>query len=194
LSKSKRPKIKQPESTLRIIGGAHRGRKLPIANLEGLRPTSDRIRETVFNWLQFDMPGLRVLDLFAGTGALGLEALSRDAESAVFIEPQAPAAANIRQSLSTLNISNAQVVSATAEQYLKGTAEPFDLVFVDPPFAAGLWESTLLTLVSEGWLNAGALVYVECPANEGFELPKAFTTLKDKTGGKVRFRLLQLGN
>lgn len=167
---------------------------MPIANLEGLRPTSDRIRETVFNWLQFELPGLSVLDLFAGTGALGLEALSRDAKSAVFVEPQAQAAANLRQSLSTLKISNAEVVSTTAEQYLKGPVEPFDLVFVDPPFAAGLWDSTLKTLVDGGWLNEGALVYVECPANETFELPQAFTTLKEKTGGKVRFRLLQLAN
>ncbi len=178
-------------STIRLIGGNHRGRKLPIPALEGLRPTSDRIRETVFNWLQFDLPGMRVLDLFSGTGALGMEALSRDAKEAVFVEPQAQAASGIKQSLITLNLTNAQVLNQTSEQFLSSPAEPFDLIFVDPPFALDLWQNTLNKLADSHWLADNGLIYVECPKHQQFDVPDCFQTEKDKTAGQVRFRLLR---
>lgn len=167
---------------------------MPIPNLEGLRPTSDRIRETVFNWLQADVPGATVLDLFAGTGALGLEALSREAKEAVFVEPQRIAASAISESIATLGQSNALVVSQNAEQYLLGLSKPFDLVFVDPPFTLDLWNSTLQTLVENQWLADGALIYLECPKHQPVEIPSSMETIKDKTGGKVRFRLLQFSS
>lgn len=179
-------------STLRIIGGVHRGRKLPIPNLPGLRPTSDRIRETVFNWLQFDLPGMQVLDLFAGTGALGLEALSRDAAHAVLVEPQTQAARALSQSLATLKLDNAEVKMMTAGQFLLTPLRPFDLVFVDPPFDSDLWNETLAGLVANGWLVPGGFVYLESPKHQDIQIPEALHTIKDKTGGKVRFRLLKM--
>lgn len=183
---------KTPTSSLRIIGGAHRGRKLPIPDLDGLRPTSNRIRETLFNWLQFDLPGLTVLDLFAGTGALGLEALSRDAKHTVFVEPQSLAARGILSSLGTLGLNNAQVVTQTSEQFLKSNAQSFDLVFVDPPFAADAWTGTLRALVDGPHLAENAWVYVESPKGQVFEIPEQLETIKDKTTGKVQYRLLRM--
>lgn len=187
---SKRKAASPPTSTLRIIGGQHRGRKLPIPLLEGLRPTSDRTRETLFNWLQFDLPGMQVLDLFAGTGALGLEALSREASQAVFVEPQALAAAGIRQSLQTLSLT-ADVRAMTAEQFLNGPQQAFDLVFVDPPFSLDLWNPTLAKLAASDWLADQGYVYVEAPAAQSIAVPQGFQAVKEKTAGKVRFQLLQ---
>lgn len=189
----KSPKRNKPTATtsLRIIGGKYRGRKVSIPQLDGLRPTSDRIRETLFNWLQFELPGMKVLDLFAGTGALGLESLSRDADSAVFVEPQNIAAAGLKQSLATLELTG-NVYQLTAERYLQGTVTPFDLVFVDPPFSLDLWNETLSLLVERGWLKAGGLVYLESPANQTIDIPDSFETVKEKTGGRVCFRLLRL--
>ena len=191
LAKSPRHAKSPASATLRIIGGRHRGRKLPIPALDGLRPTADRTRETLFNWLQFELPGMTVLDLFAGTGALGLEALSRDAASAVFIEPQRAASAALRQSLVALQQTNAEVLSMTAEQFLAGPAQGFDLIFVDPPFSADLWQSTLTQLMNGPWLKKGGYVYLECPKNQIIDLPAQLTPQKDKTSGQVRFRLLQ---
>ena len=177
-------------STLRLIGGRHRGRKLPIPVLDGLRPTADRTRETLFNWLQFELPGMHVLDLFAGTGALGLEALSREAESAVFVEPQSVAAEGIRQSLQTLNL-HAEVRVMGAEQYLEQTDAVFDLVFVDPPFSLDLWQSTLDRLAVSDRLSPGGYVYVEAPVGQALSVPDELTVVKEKTAGKVRFQLWQ---
>lgn len=191
MAKSRSPKPSEPTSYLRIIGGEHRGRKLPIPNLEGLRPTSDRMRETVFNWLQFEVPDRRVLDLFAGTGALGLEALSRGAHSCVFVEPQADAAKGIKGSLSALRLANGQVLSNRAEDLLENNEELFDLIFVDPPFALNLWQSVLERLSNVPWCPNGALIYVECPKQQAFEIPACFNIVKDKTAGNVRFRLLE---
>ena len=181
-----------PTSTLRIIGGQHRGRKLPIPNLIGLRPTSDRIRETLFNWLQFELPGMTVLDLFAGTGALGFEAISREAAHATLVEPQVQAARAITQSLASLNVSNAEVKMMTAAQFLSSIPRPFDLVFVDPPFDLDLWGQVLTTLVDAGWVTSGSLIYLECPNKQVIDIPPQLQTVKDKTGGKVRFRLLKM--
>lgn len=178
---------------LRIIGGSHRGRKLPIPSLDGLRPTGDRTRETLFNWLQFDIVGMTVIDLFAGTGALGLEALSRGADRATFVEPQSTAANGIRQSLATLNQTNADVAGLTAAAFLASTSngEAADLVFVDPPFSLDLWEATLAQLIDYGTLKESGYVYLECPKRQQIQIPDCFETVKDKTSGQVRFRLLQ---
>jgi 16S rRNA (guanine966-N2)-methyltransferase len=178
-------------SSLRLIGGKHRGRKLPIPALDGLRPTSDRIRETLFNWLQFNVPGARILDLFAGTGALGLEALSRGASEAIFVEPQQVAANAIGESLHMLGQTNASVIHQSSERFLSTSPSPFDLVFIDPPFALDLWQGALNSLCQQNWLKEDALVYVECPKNQLFDIPDALSVVKDKTAGQVRYRLLK---
>ncbi|MBL8264120.1 MAG: 16S rRNA (guanine(966)-N(2))-methyltransferase RsmD [Xanthomonadaceae bacterium] len=148
--------------TVRIIGGHWRGTKLPVADLDGLRPTSDRVRETLFNWLQPMLPGARVLDLFAGSGALGLEAVSRGAREAVLVERDPTLAANLRQIAARLpDGDRVQVVSADAVAWMRDAPGEFDLAFVDPPFAANLWQPALDAVASR--MAADAWLYVEAP-------------------------------
>jgi 16S rRNA (guanine966-N2)-methyltransferase len=178
------------ESTLRIIGGLHRGRKLAIPALSGLRPTADRTRETLFNWLQSDIVDMQVLDLFAGTGALGLEALSRGAQSAIFVEPQAQAAEGIARSLQTLGLPQGSVQRMMAQQFLASSTARFDLIFIDPPFDADLWSTTLERLLEADILADQGLIYLECPKDQIINIPVGWGAIKDKIAGKVRFRLL----
>jgi 16S rRNA (guanine966-N2)-methyltransferase len=150
---------------VRIIGGRWRGTRLPVAEMAGLRPTSDRARETLFNWLQPALPGARVLDLFAGSGALGLESLSRGAREAVLVERDRAAAESLRQVVARLHAqAEAQVVAADAHAFLRTPLQGrFDIVFVDPPFAAGLWPQVFAALPP--WLAEAAWLYVESPAD-----------------------------
>ncbi len=150
--------------TVRIVGGHWRGTKLPVADRDGLRPTSDRVRETLFNWLQPMLPGARVLDLFAGTGALGLEAVSRGAREAVLVERDPALAASLREVVARLpDGDRVQVANDDALAWLRRSDARFDLAFVDPPFAAGLWPQVFAVLpdrlVDDAWL------YVESPAD-----------------------------
>ena len=125
---------------LRIIGGEWRSRKLKFADVPGLRPTPDRVRETLFNWLQWHVPGARCLDLFAGSGALGLEALSRGARDVVMVEKHPAAAQALRDNLTLLGARNARLVHDDALRYLGRVTVAFDLIFLDPPFRQMLLE------------------------------------------------------
>jgi 16S rRNA (guanine966-N2)-methyltransferase len=194
LSKSKRAKPAEAQSQLRIIGGRHRGRKLPIPSIPGLRPTPDRIRETIFNWLQFDIHDKSVVDCFAGTGVLGLESLSRGAATCQFIEPAAPAAVAIESSLGLLKETTGSVHKTTASAFLSSMALPADLFFVDPPFQLDLWQETLDIIVQHTLLSEQGYVYVECPKNQIINLGDQWLTVKDKTAGNLRIRLLQQVN
>src|SRR5215471_2142750 len=157
---------------VRIIGGRLRGSKLAVPDLPGLRPTPDRVRETLFNWLMPFIDGARCLDLFAGTGALGIEALSRGAASADFVETDPGLAQALRDNLSRLEQSNAGVRSGDALTLLRSTpAQPYDIAFVDPPFSADLWHDAAQALESGGWLRDGALVYLEMAAGADAALP-----------------------
>jgi 16S rRNA (guanine966-N2)-methyltransferase len=148
---------------VRIVGGRWRGTRLPVADADGLRPTGDRVRETLFNWLQPALPGARVLDLFAGSGALGLEAVSRGAREAVLVERDPRLAASLRETAARLDAGGqVQVVQADALAWLHAPAPPFDIAFVDPPFAAGLWPAVLDALPA--LLAEGAWLYLEGPA------------------------------
>nr|WP_091513701.1 16S rRNA (guanine(966)-N(2))-methyltransferase RsmD [Microbulbifer yueqingensis] len=182
-------------SQLRIIGGEWRGRKLQFAPVEGLRPTGDRLRETLFNWLQFRLPGARCLDLFAGSGALGLEALSRGAAAVDFVELNRRAADTLRTQLELLGTDRGRVHHESALQFLArepGThGAPYDVVFLDPPFAADLWQESLAAL--GGHLAKGARVYVETPRDTPINLPEGWLTEKEKRAGQVCMRLLATG-
>ncbi len=149
---------------VRIVGGRWRGTRLPVADAPGLRPTSDRARETLFNWLQPSLPGARVLDLFAGTGALGLEAVSRGAAQAVLVERDPALATAIEAAAARLQAGEAiRVVRADALTLLRAPVlGTFDGVFCDPPFDADLWDGVLALLAP--WLAADAWLYVESPA------------------------------
>jgi 16S rRNA (guanine966-N2)-methyltransferase len=180
------PPARKPPGSLRIIGGSLRGSKLAVADLPGLRPTPDRARETLFNWLAPFVDGARTLDLFAGTGALGIEALSRGAASCVFVERDRDLAARIAANLERLHVAErARVVPADAAAFLDGAAQAFDLVFLDPPYAAGLWAAVAGRLEHGGWLAPAALVCVETPRGAAPVLPATWTPHRAGDAGAV---------
>lgn len=146
---------------LRIIGGEWRSRKLKFADVPGLRPTPDRVRETLFNWLQWRVPGARCLDLFAGSGALGLEALSRGAQEVVMVEKHPAAVKALRDNLVLLGARNAMLVQDDALRYLEREQMRFDLIFLDPPFRQNMLEPVLEKLSARVLLKQGGMVYVE---------------------------------
>ncbi|MFY9179998.1 MAG: 16S rRNA (guanine(966)-N(2))-methyltransferase RsmD [Venatoribacter sp.] len=179
---------KTQSQQLRIIGGQWRSRRLNFPAIEGLRPTLDRIRETVFNWLQFEVEGKQVLDCFAGSGALGLEALSRGAKNVTFVEKNSQAAKQLNANLALLNCSSGRVVNTDALVWLVQTQESFDLVFLDPPFHLGLLQPALDTLK----LNANALVYVEHETELVPCWPAHWQEIKSKATKEFCFRLFRV--
>ena len=175
---------------MRIIGGQWRGRLLPVPDRPGLRPSPDRVRETLFNWLANDIQQLTVLDMFAGTGALGFEALSRGAASAVLWESDAVAAKALQSSAQTLAIEDqrCEIRRCDAMAALAQNQRRFDLVFVDPPFQAELWDQVLEALPIH--LNPAHRVYVEAPRSWAGPQDARWRVLKEKTAADVVFRLL----
>ena len=185
---------KSQAGRLRIVAGNWRSRLLDIADVEGLRPTGERIRETLFNWLAPTIGGSRCLDLFAGTGALGLEALSRGASDVVFIEQSPVAAKQLRTNIEILDARGASVLQGDALDFLRRKpGRRYDIVFVDPPFALDALEETCRLLAETGHLADNALVYIEeARSREGPTLPERWQVLKDKTAGNVRYMLAQV--
>lgn len=180
----------RPNNTLRIIAGQWRGRKLRFPDGEGLRPTTDRIRETLFNWLSPYIQGARCLDAFSGSGALGLEALSRGAASAVLIDTHPPAILALRQHVVTLNCHNATIIRDSALDYLRHPAQlHFDIVFLDPPFNKDLISPCANLLESHHWLADNALIYIESERNSSFSLPSNWELQRDKHAGQVQYQL-----
>ncbi|MEI7256020.1 16S rRNA (guanine(966)-N(2))-methyltransferase [Dickeya dadantii] len=177
---------------IRIIGGQWRGRKLPVPDSPGLRPTTDRVRETLFNWLAPVIQQSRCLDCFAGSGALGLEALSRYATHATLLEAERNVARQLTQNLSLLRADNAEVVNADTLQWLAkpASAQPYDVVFLDPPFRRGLLDDTLRLLETGGWLAQETWIYIETEAeNRTLAIPPTWTLHREKTAGQVSYRL-----
>ncbi len=178
-------------NSVRIIGGSWRGRRIAFPDLPGLRPTPDRVRETLFNWLQHSLADARCLDLFAGSGALGLEALSRGAREVVFVE-QAPAAArNLEVQLARLGgAAHARIREMGAERYLRSAPQVFDIVFMDPPFGQDALPRYVALLDAGGWVAAGTLVYLENERGAGVPaLPPHWELLKSKSAGEVGYHL-----
>jgi 16S rRNA (guanine966-N2)-methyltransferase len=175
---------------LRIIGGSLRGSKLTIADAPGLRPTPDRVRETLFNWLMPVIDGARCLDLFAGTGALGIEALSRGAAWVDFVEQEAKLARVLRENLLRLKQDRCAVQVANAMSHLAATpAAAYDIAFVDPPFTADLWSAATQALETNGWLRASAWIYLEMPIVATPQVPEAWLQHRESTAGAVRYAL-----
>lgn len=186
--------MKKPSSSgsgqIRIIGGQWRGRKLPVTDSSGLRPTTDRVRETLFNWLAPRMVDARCLDCFAGSGALGLESLSRYAAHATLLEMERAVAQQLQKNLATLKAANGQVVNTNTLNYLNQTGTPHDIVFVDPPFRKGLLDETLNLLEKNGWLADDALIYVESEVENGMpSVPASWHLHREKVAGQVAYRL-----
>ena len=184
---------KRPGGSVRIIGGELRSRKISFPDAAGLRPSADRVRETLFNWLQMAIPAARVLDLFAGSGALGFEAASRGASSVVMVEKAKPAANALRDNRDALATTAVQIIEADALIWLRRDAgkQRFDLVFLDPPFDANQHYEAAYTLAESGCLAPGALVYIESaePLDEAM-LPSNWTGRKIKRAGAVHSTLL----
>lgn len=177
---------------LRIVAGIWRSRVLEIADVPGLRPTSERIRETLFNWLTPEIARSRCLDLYAGTGALGLEALSRGAIATVFVEKSVRAVKALQSSIDALGAGNATLHRVDALDFLKNyNDERFDVVFLDPPFSNDCVADLCRLLAEEGLLANNARVYIEQDRNQPEpELPPGWSVAKKKTAGNVRYALL----
>ncbi len=179
---------------VRIIGGRWKGRRIKFNEVAGLRPTLDRVRETLFNWLMYDIEGARCLDLFAGSAALGIEALSRGAREVVFVEKNKRAADNIHANLKDLDFQNYKVFNTSAEVVLKKNEQPYDVIFVDPPFYQEYLQTTLEGLNNPNFVKQGTLVYVEREKHsEKIEFPKNWEQLKNKQVGGLEFYLFKVG-
>ena len=176
-------------NTVRIIGGRWRSRILEFPDAEGLRPTPDRVRETLFNWLGQDLSGTACLDLFAGSGALGFEALSRGASSVVMVEKNAAALRALSENAQKLGASNLTIVRGDALEFARATRSRFDVVFVDPPYRLGLQAGALAQV--RDLLNAPGRVYVE--SETAIEPPPGWKVLKKARAGNVHFHLLTEG-
>ena len=180
-------------NSIRIISGQWRGRRLPVLDSEGLRPSTDRVRETLFNWLMYDVSDANCLDLFAGTGALGLEALSRGAKSVQFVEASSLVASALQQNIAVLGLSEyaANVVRQDARSYLSNSpTKPFDIVFLDPPFADDLLAQVITALSRSACLADQALIYVEqANKTDSTPVPSCWQLHREGKTGQSRYSL-----
>jgi 16S rRNA (guanine966-N2)-methyltransferase len=183
-----------PTGQIRIIGGQWRGRRLPVLAAEGLRPTTDRVKETLFNWLMHDVRDARCLDLFAGSGGLGFEALSRYAAHVLMVEKARPVALQLQKNLAVLASDKAEVRCEDALSLLaKGPVAPFDIVFIDPPFRQGLLAEVFTLLTTHGWLHGASQIYLESEQELQLPpLPSDWHLHREKTAGQVSYRLYQI--
>ncbi len=175
---------------IRIIGGLYRGKKLHFPEVEGLRPTPDRVRETLFNWLMNDIKDARCLDAFAGSGALGFEAFSRGASKVTFIEQSPQAYANLQKIITQFNSPNLNLIKADTRLYLQQSTEQFDIIFLDPPFAQNYIPQCLNTLVQKKLVPSGGLVYLESPVAIEIETTQ-WQQIKLKQAGQVIYGLFE---
>ncbi len=183
---------KTPLQQLRIIGGQWRGRKVAIADNDGLRPTGDRIRETLFNWLMHDIVDTRCLDMFSGSGALGFETLSRGAASVVMVEKSTQACELLRHHKQQLGAKSAEVINNDSLAWLDHySGQPFDIVFIDPPFPLNLWEKAIQTLDKKPLLNNNAMVYIETPIDTLLPIPSHWQLHREQRSGAICYRLFQ---
>ena len=178
---------------LRIIGGMWRGRRISFADIPGLRPTPDRVRETLFNWLQPFIVGARCVDLFAGSGALGFEAASRGAREVVMVDVNPSAIGRLRQASAMLDAPQIQIIHADTLTWLDNTSQAFDIMFLDPPFSDNLLPAVLQILSQRALLNTGARIYIELNAEQSVPpLPAGWELLRSQIAGQVRYCLAVL--
>lgn len=185
---------------IRIIGGQWRGRKLTVLELEGLRPTTDRVKETLFNWLQFELSNARVLDAFAGSGSLGLEALSRGAAEVIFVEKSPTACKQLNENINALLHGKlpgneqpaAKVLNGDIMQSLKQIEGSFEVVFLDPPFHQGLLNECIDSIHMNKLVREGSWIYVESEQSLTFDTPQNWRLHREKKAGQVNYRLYQV--
>jgi 16S rRNA (guanine966-N2)-methyltransferase len=187
--------VKSSRGLVRIIAGEHRGRRLPVLVHEGLRPTGDRVKETLFNWLMTAVNQAICLDMYAGSASLGIEALSRGAKYAVFIEQDKTVAKQITDNLTTLReIENASVINNSALNcdFATGAVSQFNIVFIDPPFGKDMVATSINNLITQNCLHENAYVYVETGHSDNYIMPTQFSLVKELKTSQVNARLYQL--
>lgn len=179
---------RQPQGSCRIIGGEWRSRRLPVLDKPGLRPTTDRVRETLFNWLQQQIPGSHCLDLFAGSGALGFEAASRGAAEVVMLETQGDVYQQLQANIALLQANRIRALHQDALQFLASDTRRFDVIFLDPPYDSPLLQQCLPLLPDH--LAAGGRVYLESPSQQPLpDLPAGLEIIRAKKAGHVGYYL-----
>lgn len=193
MAKHTKPSAKKAVGKCRIIGGRWRSRQLPVIDADGLRPTTDRVRETLFNWLQGDLTDSVCLDLFAGSGLLGFEAASRGASKVLMVEKSPAVFKNLQQNVTLLDADDTvSVLNQDALLYLQQltSADEFDIVFIDPPYDTGLLEPVIERLK----LSNGCKVYLESRKGDTINVPENWSLLKDKTAGQIHYCLYEIEN
>jgi len=180
---------------IRLISGKWRGKKLPVKDVEGLRPTTDRTKETLFNWLMHDINDANCLDCFSGSGSLAFEALSRFAKNVTLLEKDKGVAKQLRENLAVLNVDNANVIEGDALRQLSQAAtQQYNIVFIDPPFNKGLLQPCCDALQLNGYLAEDALIYIEREVElNDLTLPSSWALLKEKSTGQVTYQLYRKG-
>jgi len=181
-------------NSLRIIGGTWRSRRLQFIDSPKIRPTPDRVRETLFNWLANDINGAICLDLFAGSGALGFEAMSRGADRVVMVEDDARTAATLSEQKELFNAQDIEIKNQNALTYLQNVKQKYDLIFLDPPFDSSLLEKAISIIFKQKLLNVNSLLYVESAAQQKSTknleiLLEALNCTNEKVSGEVRYAL-----
>lgn len=180
------------KNKLRIIGGDWRSRQLSFVDAPGLRPTPARVRETVFNWLRYEISGKQCLDLYSGSGALGFEAASRGAKSVIQVENNIQACRSLKDNALALSATRIKTVQSDVLRYLAGDAQVFDVVFLDPPFGLSLVIQTCQLLEQNAWLAKHARIYVETERHfDFFGMPENWRLLKSKSAGEVGYHLFE---
>ena len=184
-------RVSEYRNSFRIIGGEWRGRRLSFPSADDVRPSPDRVRETVFNWLQSYVQGAQCLDLFAGSGALGFEALSRGATKVTFVDNQRACCAALEMNRDLLNASaRCSIFHGDSQQYLAQVEHPVDLIFLDPPYQAGLLQPTMATIAAKDLLAAGGRIYLETETGMAPVLPNGWKLLRSKRAGNVGYHLV----
>ena len=180
---------------IRLISGKWRGKKLPVKDIEGLRPTTDRTKETLFNWLMHDINNATCLDCFSGSGSLAFEALSRFANKVTLLEKDRSVVKQLQENLSVLKVDNAKIIETDSLQYLSKVAvEQYNIIFIDPPFNKGLVQPCCDALQENGYLATDALIYIEKEVElTHLILPSTWQLLKEKSTGQVSYQLYRLG-
>lgn len=184
-------KANQQKNQLRLIAGTWRGRKLPFAPVPGLRPTPDRVRETLFNWLSPVIREARCLDLFAGSGALGFEAASRGAAEVILVDSHAEVIHSLRQQIDVLDARQVRAVQSGCNRYLDSQARPMDIVFLDPPYHENLLPGCIGQLESAGWLANEAWIYIETGKFSDLDIPDTWALFRNTVAGQVNGYLVR---